>query len=672
MCKHGFGRQLHPVALVVAFCAALTGGLATLRADERTDGAVAPASLQTALSARIDASLQGQSSQELVADDAVFLRRVSLDLTGVLPAPDEVRRFSEDTDPQKRERVVDKLLSSEAFARNWARYWRDVIAYRATDQRARRAAPALENWLTEQFKGNVGWDQIATELVTASGDIQENGQTYLVLAQMAQPVELAAETSRIFLGIQIQCAQCHDHPYDQWKREQFHQLAAFFSRVRIQRTGSPIAQLGPPQQMLKDLDADGDGKLTVDEFPQQFREFVRRVLPRADRDRDQALSRQELQVVRQQGGRSFQVVSTDQPRGPLAQFSRPQQLLKRFDADGDGRLSVEEVPEGRLRQFLERALRRADRDKDNALSLAELQTIRRQLARGGRGGREHRMPDLKNPQAPGTLMHPVFFVSDASPGEGKPDRERRGALAEYLTGPENPWFARAFVNRVWAALMGWGFYEPIDDLGPGRDAEYPEVLDALAEGFVDRGYDVKWLFATIACTQAYQQGAQPASTALESGVVCPSRLRSDQLYDSLESALGGLGGGGRQGRRAAAARRRGGGVRAQFEELFGFDPSTPTEELADSIPQALFLMNSPLLNRRISARGNTTLGQLLRNSASDDEVIEGLYLHVLAREPSEAEWKQCREYLGEVEQRSEGFEDLLWCLLNSTEFRLKH
>lgn len=669
-CKRGRRGHLWLAALAAVLCATQAAATKAWAGEGNDSSAETPSA--TAL---IDAMLegapsppsQGEAKGGSPASDAVYLRRVSLDLTGVLPTPEEVRQFSEDADPQKRQRVIDELLASEAYARNWARYWRDVMAFRATDQRARLALPALENWLAEQFATNVGWNKIAAELVTGIGNVQENGNTFLVLSHAGQPVELAAEISRIFLGIQIQCAQCHDHPYDQWKREQFHELAAFFARVRVQRTGSPLAQLGRPQQLLERFDDDKDGKLTVEEFPERFRNDVRRAFPRADRDRDKALSRQELQVLLRQGGRGFAVVSADQASGPLAPFNRPQQLLARFDADKDGKLTVEEAPE-RLRPVLERVLRRADRDGDRSLSLEELQAIRQQLARRGQGGREYRMPDLNNPQAPGTQMDPVFFVNGVSPGPGKADLERRRTLAEYLTASENPWFARAFVNRVWSALMGWGFYEPVDDLGPGRDPQYPEVLDALAEGFVANGYDVKWLIGTIARTAAYQRDAQPPATALESAAVCPSRLRADQLFDALEASLGGLNG----NEREVAARRRGAGARNQFQELFGFDPSTPAEELTDSIPQALFLMNSPLLARRISARGNTTLGQLLRNSADDTEVIRQLYLRVLAREPAAAELERCRQYLDDVQDRREGFEDILWCLLNSTEFRLKH
>ena len=129
--------------------------------------------------------------------------------------------------------MVDRLLADKQFGQNWARYWRDVIFYRRKEERALLAAPAFNVWLADALNQNVHWDQIAKAIITATGDVRENGATALIMAQSADPNDTAAEVSRIFLGIQIQCAQCHNHPTDHWKREQFHQFAAFFPRIGI-------------------------------------------------------------------------------------------------------------------------------------------------------------------------------------------------------------------------------------------------------------------------------------------------------------------------------------------------------------------------------------------------------------------------------------------------------
>ncbi len=114
--------------------------------------------------------------------------------------------------------------------------------YRRSDDRALLAMQPLEEYLIEAFKKNTPWDQIATSFITATGDVRENGATAIIMAQMGETSDITAEVSRIFLGIQIQCAQCHDHATDRWKRTQFHELAAFFPRIGVaaQAGGSPI------------------------------------------------------------------------------------------------------------------------------------------------------------------------------------------------------------------------------------------------------------------------------------------------------------------------------------------------------------------------------------------------------------------------------------------------
>ena len=174
-------------------------------------------------------------------DDERFVRRVYLDLVGRPPSAQEVRQFVADTMKSKRSRLIDRLLTTEAYARKWARYWKNVIFFESTANRNRTNPRALEDWLTEQFKKGVPWDEIVAELVSAmpvrdkkkkkdkNDWSQKTGQNNFVLAYENKAPLLAAQTARLFMGISIQCAECHDHPFDAWKREQFHELAAFFS-----------------------------------------------------------------------------------------------------------------------------------------------------------------------------------------------------------------------------------------------------------------------------------------------------------------------------------------------------------------------------------------------------------------------------------------------------------
>lgn len=481
--------------------------------------------------------------------DEVFLRRVTLDLLGRNPTTEEIVLFSLDTSADKRTSMVRRLLADTDYGRNWARYWRDVIFYRKTEERSGIAMGACESYLMDEFNKNTPWDRIASAFITASGDVQEQGSTALIMAQAGKPEETVAEVSRIFMGIQIQCAQCHDHPTDRWKREQFHELAAFFPRVAIRRDASTR----PPK---------------------------------------------------------FSVVVNDRESNAGRRANANQRVV---------------------------------------------------------GTPEHRMPDKDDPTAAGTTMQPVFFVNGKSMPTGTKDADRRGALAQWVTSGDNPWFAKAMVNRMWSEFVGEGFYEPIDDLGPDRTCTAEQSLDFLALEFFRSGYDVKWLLNTIVLTDSYQRISRArrseGEVAFQANV--PQRLRGDQVFQMLADLFSipeaGM---------AAGPNRPGAPIRSprgQFNAVFGFDPSAPREEIAGSVPQALVMMNHPLVRAGIDGnRGK--LASMLQKIKDDEELIVELYMQTLARQPTEKEIATCRDYVREVDRRQEAYEDIFWSLVNSTEF----
>jgi hypothetical protein len=493
---------------------------------------------------------QGLESAPIVGDEQ-FLRRASLDLTGRLPSPAEVAAFVADSDPAKRSKLIDKLLASEGFNTHWAKYWHDVVVSRATSDLLRRSGLGrpLELWLADQLRAGNNWGEIARQMITASGDLKYDFQkpdaasgpaVFLLCHQGPEAaVERASETARIFLGIQIQCAQCHDHPSDIWKRQQFHDLAAFYSRLG------------------------------------------------------------------------------------------------------------------------ERPIRNPDTNRIEGIRL-----ISRPFG-------EHQMPNLADPSRP-TTVHPRHLTGEAI-GRGRGDLERRAALAEWITSKDNYWFSAAFVNRVWGELMGQGFYQPVDAMGPQQEATCPEVLYRLADAFRASDYDIRALFRLIANTQAYQRQireGESSSEHLHFTAVCSRRVHASSLWQALENALGPL-----TPPAPALANRPMGRplgrvfLERQFASLFGFDPSTPAAEVEGSIPQALWLMNSPLVNERLRAYGPTLLAQTLRDCPDDAEAITALYLRTLARKPSERELETCKRYIARVGRRGEAFEDIAWALINSTEFQ---
>jgi hypothetical protein len=554
--------------------------------------------------------------------DEDFLRRVSLDIAGTTPSPSEVTLFGIDPSADKRTKAVNRLLASKEYAESWMRYWRDVILMRATEMRANLVRKSFEPWMTEQLQKNVAWDKIVTEILTATGDVEEVGDTILVMAQGGEADEVASEASRIFLGIQIQCANCHDHPSDIWKREQFHQFAAFFTRVRLQQRNMPIGfEVGSVQ-------GGGDG---MRERFQQSLENPERLISLLDRNGDKKISKEE--ATRGPGG------------GGQGQFTRIIDI--------------------------------ADTNKDGAVTAEELKKMPKPDPRPGRGSEEYYMPDLNDPTSKGTKVDPQFFVNNAKPGTGLSDSERRDKVSKYVTSRDNLWFARAFINRMWYELVGEGFYMPIDDLGPEREAKYPAALDALRAGFVANNYDIQWLFRTITATETYQRKIRPRDASQSTPAFAsatPSRLRADQLFDSVLNALGLREEDlappqftGNQGPGSRLLRTQ----RARFHDLFGVDPSTLPEDISGTVPQALFMMNNSLLAGQVRGSGSTRLAGILQKFPNDKDALIELFIHVHAREPSAAELKTCQDFIQQTKNRQEAYEDILWSLLNSTEFQTK-
>jgi hypothetical protein len=558
--------------------------------------------------------------------DEDFLRRIHFDLAGTVPSAREVTLFGLEPDPQKRDKVIDRLLASEDYAHNWAQYWRDVIFLRATDMRARIVEGTFEKWMSDQIRENRGWDKIVTALLTASGPINEHGETGLIFAHAGQADEIAAETSRIFLGIQIQCANCHDHPTDKWKRQQFHQLAAFFPRVTVRRMKGSTDPREFEVASYEEPAANGRGK------------------------------------GKGKGG------------GAGGYLEHPERLFARFDRNHDGKITKAEVKNTQFEKQFDRLLTQSG--KKDGLTLKDIKEL---PPPGGpnRPTAEHFMSDLKNPSSKGTKMEPIFFVNGKRPKSGLPDEERRHALAKYLTADADPWFSRAYVNRIWNEMVGEGFYMPVDDMGPQRQARMPEVLDLLADAWVANKYDVQWLFRTVARTETYQREIRPKDPSVEAPPVfaasSPKRLRADQLFNAITKVLGieGVDPKESEGPMQGGKKRPLRNPRAQFAFLFGYDPSTSSDDLTGNVPQALFMMNSRLINNLIHAQGKTRLATILDKYPDNKDAVREVYVLTLAREPSDKEEKVCLNYVKNVGNRPEGFEDVMWSLMNSSEFLSK-
>lgn len=482
------------------------------------------------------------------AADAEFLRRLSLDLHGVIPPADKVVAFLDNRDPGKRARVIDQLLADPQYGRHLADVWDHLLVPRNTPGCEPAVVP-LTQYLEKKFNDNVPWDELVRNLLTATGAQKDNGATTYFLANHTTPA-VVDSASRVFLAVPLECAQCHDHPYTRWEQQDYWGLASFFhgiSRSDIDRkTGLLVIKPG-----------------------------VSSVTERA--------------AVLQAGPSA--------PRGREKPKERPEQFPARF-------LGAEPLA--------------LERDQP-------------------------------------TLARPL--------------------VARWMTAAENPYFARAMVNRVWWHFFGRGLVNPVDDMfKPEATATHPELLEALTGQFIANGHDLKHLARAIANSQAYQRASRPLQDN-QSDNQFYSRipikvLTPEQLWDSLVNLFG---------QEPAMPSRRLGRVllamqngvpttpRGEFVAFFLGDRNTAPTDFTQGIPHALRLLNGLQFNNV-----EVLLARIARPDEDPVRAVEALYLATLSRRPTAGESTYMTDYVKRHGKREAAYADILWVLLKSSEFVMNH
>ncbi len=487
------------------------------------------------------------------ADDAEWYRRVHLDIIGRIPDEEAVEDFLESRDRGKRSRVVENLLDRSEFADYFATQWTNLAIGRGTPQGVNR--DKLTEYFREGFGSGKSWGEVVTELVTATGTADENGVVNYLLAQLAadrEGIQATAATTRLFLGVQVQCTQCHNHPFNTSKQRQFWEFNSFFRQA--QRT------MG------------GDGQ------------------PAEVTDSNYA------------GHVDFEL------RSGLADVAFPKYFGK----------AIEAVPAG-------------------------------------------------NASATGLNR------------DGAPGVNRRTALAQFmLNDPERP-VAKAFVNRMWGHFFGYGFTRPVDDIGPHNQPTHPELLERLAAEFAQRQYNPKTLIRWICNSEAYHLTSRfsrnneidnPASgeAPLFSHMYLKS-LEAEQLYESLIVAT--------QAHKSGkfsdeGAKKQRDEWLSQFIVAFGTDENDESTTFNGTIPQALMMMNGPLIKSAVNCEPGSYLHTVFTGKQDDRKKVRTLYLATLGRPPSQREFKAAVQLFENAPDRLTAFQDLFWALLNSNEFILNH
>jgi hypothetical protein len=256
---------------------------------------------------------------------------------------------------------------------------------------------------------------------------------------------------------------------------------------------------------------------------------------------------------------------------------------------------------------------------------------------------------------------PMFLGGRAAPAG---DGTSRAALAKWMTLPDNPYFARAMVNRTWWRLFGRGIVQPVDDMHEGNRPSHPELLDLLARRFAESGFDLKYLTRAIVLSRAYQRTSRPGDSGEKQaalfGRMSVKVLSAGQLYDSLETIFG-------PPARTAGVDVRPQGARTEFTQYFGETGDPDPTSYRRGIPHLLRQMNSvQFAGRNLDA----LVGRLAQAGRTPEDVASDLFLTILSRRPTADEEARFQMYLKSVGSAKDACRELGWALMMTSEFAL--
>ena len=466
--------------------------------------------------------------------DAEFLRRVSIDMTGTLPTPDEVVAFLSDLSEDKRIRKINDLLERPTYAAWWTNKLCDFTGCNPKSissllEVAREdgyvKASQWYDWIYERVERNEPYDRIVADLMLADLSGKDDEMPYFWTRQsLEEPKDTAMSVAHAFLGIQLQCAECHKHPFDRWTQADFNDFSQFFDSITKTKRRSAT-------------------------------------------DTDQELRLLRSGLVKLKTG--------DDPRRPVMNWMR---------------------------------------------------------------------------------------------------------------NPENPWFARAFVNRVWAGYFNQGIVDPPDQFTLANPPSNPQLLNWLASQFVENGYDMKWLHRQITSSQTYQRSWKPNETNRNDrrnfSRAIPRRIPAEVVYDAIKQVTAAPD---EQDEVRVNLRRRASGhlsmrmAGTHVMKVFGKPDRSincDCERVNEpTLLQAIFTQNDPLLRMRLADSGwiieiedAEAAGERLDTST----LIEQAWLRTVGRLPTNTDRERAVKHLAETPSVAEGIRDLLWAMMNSKEFLLNH
>lgn len=531
-----------------------------------------------------------------LAGDEEFLRRITIDTLGQLPTPEEVRAFLADKSPDKRAKKIDELLAHPLHAALWATKFSDItgndtLSLENPAQLKAKKSQMWHDWFRKRVQENVPYDEIVRGVLVATSRDDLSPEDWIKQVrtidtaaakghewdyasrasldlfwrrQQNQTIEQWGErTAAAFMGVRLECAQCHKHPFDRWTQEEYRAYANIFTTLAV----------GVSPESKKAIDAEN-----------------------AERKKNAPKNNNQIAIIRE--------VFVGNTVKPLLHPETNRVLPAKT-------LGGPEIP--------------FEKGKDN-----------------------------------------------------------RAVLFQWLRQPDNPFFARSFVNRVWGHYLGVGLVHPVDDFSLANPASNDKLLDALAKEFLDHNFDIRHLERVILNSRVYQLSSKANETnKLDKNNYARSYIRpmmAEAVVDVLNSGLGVAEKWGPEIRAGSKAVEVGA---SQFQNpaltyafrIFGRPPRTSAcdceRAMEPALPQKLYLMTDPTLLAKFNDPEGR-LQKLLKTTKNDNEMLDEFFLATLSRLPTETDRKNFAEYRRVVTDRRAAFTDTLWALINTREFILNH
>lgn len=470
----------------------------------------------------------------VACDDPTFLRRLTIDLCGRLPTVDESREFLADMRPNKRDLAIERLLASPDYPAYFALKWGSILR-NSNLAGADRASYAFHNWLKDMIARNRPYDEFVRGIVAASGEWPDAPAiNWFWQSRDDQLHQVTADTAQVFLGLRLQCAKCHHHPYERFTQDDYYGLAGFYTRLGRKSFGEP-----PPY------------------------------------------------------------------------FTSP------------------------------------------TVTISERHPIT------------------------GQQIEPKFL--DGTVAKFTAEEDPRHALVDWMAKPENPFFSKTLVNRLWGHFYGRGLVHEVDDLRETNPPSNPELLEALAREFRDHKFDVKHMIRLMVQSNVYQLASDPTDDNRKDqqnfARFYARRLPAEVAHDAVEQATGFKTNFSNMSADSRAIdlphERFGSYFLDTFDRPKRVSGCECERSTSATLSQVLLLSNSDEVEGKLQ-NGTARIAKLFEAKRSTPQIVEELYLATFSRYPTPREIFNAVEYIDRDSEPRKGVEDLLWTLLNSREFLFNH